>query len=138
LAIQFHSFQTESHSETALFYSSYFSAAERDRICLHFWYSLQHTQSIESVAVDVTSLEADTRRLWHLENPASHEVMWNSGQVEVRAVGGLDYSVAFAVVRGAKNVGHYAIDDLTFTKLTSCHTVPSYAVPSTNESKCFF
>ena len=45
---------TQTHSETALFYSSYFDAKERDRVCFHFWYSLQHSFAVDSVSVDVT------------------------------------------------------------------------------------
>ena len=45
---------TQTHSETALLYSSYFDAKERDRVCFHFWYSLQHSFAVDSVSVDVT------------------------------------------------------------------------------------
>ena len=55
--------------------------------------------------------------------------------MEIRAEGGLDYSAAFAMVRGAYDTGHFSLDDFTFTKVTECSLKPSYAKVPTNESK---
>ena len=55
--------------------------------------------------------------------------------MEIRAVGGLDYSAAFAMVRGAYDTGHFSLDDFTFTKVTECPLKPSYARVPTNESE---
>ena len=52
--VNVHADMTQTHSETALLYSSYFDAKERDRVCFHFWYSLQHSFAVDSVSVDVT------------------------------------------------------------------------------------
>ncbi len=128
-----HAAMTGTHSEAGLLYSSYFPATAYDRVCFHFWYSLQHHQSIASVAVDSTSLEAATRRMWVLEEPESHVTLWNAGQVEIRSVDGLDFNVLFAVVRGAKDQGHFAVDDLSFLRQSNCPTHPSYAVAPNNE-----
>ena len=81
------------------------------------------------------SYEAETFRIWQLRHPLSEADLWNEGQVEIRAIGGLDYSAAFAMVRGAYNTGHFALDDFTFTKVTECSVKPSYARVPTNESK---
>ena len=55
--VNVHADMTETHSETALLYSSYFDAKEYDRVCFHFWFSLQHSFAVDSVSVDLTREE---------------------------------------------------------------------------------
>ncbi|XP_033751996.1 MAM and LDL-receptor class A domain-containing protein 1-like [Pecten maximus] len=84
--------------------------------CMYFWYNV-YGSNIGTLRVWTTATTTNPKPLWELSG--SQQNQWYQGIVPLQNQN-TSFTVIFEAVRGTSNVGHIAIDDVTFDDAQSC------------------
>ncbi|XP_069133149.1 MAM and LDL-receptor class A domain-containing protein 1-like [Argopecten irradians] len=98
--------------------------------CMYFWYNV-YGSNIGTLRVWSSTTTSNPKPLWELSG--SQQNQWFQGIVPLQDQN-TSFSVIFEAIRGSSNVGHIAVDDVTFDNAQACQLTPRLAIPTVTQA----
>eukprot|EP00094_Tigriopus_californicus_P003057 TCALIF_02944-PA protein Name:"Similar to MALRD1 MAM and LDL-receptor class A domain-containing protein 1 (Homo sapiens)" AED:0.07 eAED:0.07 QI:0/0.76/0.71/0.94/0.84/0.87/39/446/2521 len=111
--------------------SPIFKAESNPRLCLQFWFWIEHQGGIQSFKVNKDSEIEQSKELWTLFGEDTTEPIWNEGQVEIIPDAESIYLAVFEVIKGDTDNGFVALDNVAIISKEECPNIPAGASPPT-------